>query len=371
MAASAALPPPDPEGWCADPVAAGFDPAALAEAARFAASRETAWPVDLRAKIEGGFFEPPPFNEIVGPVTPRGGPNGLVLAGGRLVARWGDTRRVDMTFSVAKSYLSLLAGIALGDGLIGSLDEPVGERVRDGGFESPQNRPATWRHLLQQSSEWEGALFGKPDSIDRNRAVGQDHSGRARNMERMLRPPGTHWEYNDIRVNRLSLALLHLFGRPLPEVFAERITAPIGASATWRWKGYRNSAVTIGGRQMISVPGGGHWGGGVFIHAEDQARIALLAARDGCWGERRLLPEGWMTETTTPCGLNPSYGLLWWLNTGRTNYPAASPATFFALGTGGNISLIEPAHDIVIVTRWIDGTAMDELIARVIAARNA
>ena len=82
---------------------------------------------------------------------------------------WGDTEQVDFTFSAAKSYLSMLAGLAVMDGLIGDIDEPVGRTVHDGGFDSPQNRAITWRHLLQNTSEWEGTLFGKSDVIDRNR----------------------------------------------------------------------------------------------------------------------------------------------------------------------------------------------------------
>ena len=361
-------PIPSSNGTWPAPDPSGFDPAALADAIRFAEAHPTAWPVDLRAKIEGGFFEAAPDNAIIGPVEPRGAPNGLVLHRGRLVVRYGDTRRVDMTFSVAKSYLSLLAGIAHGDGLIPDLDEPVGARVRDGGFED-RNAAITWRHLLQQTSEWEGTLFGKSDRIDRNRALGQDNTGLPpRDTNRELQAPGTFWEYNDIRVNRLALALLRLFRRPLPEVFADRVMRPIGASSDWRWEGYGNSDVEVDGRTMRSVPGGGHWGGGVFIHAEDQARIALLAARDGVWGGRRLLPEGWMAASREPCPIARDYGFMWWLNTGRTRYPSASAEAFFALGTGGNISMIEPADDLVVVVRWIDGEALDGFVGRLRSA---
>ena len=197
-----------------------------------------------------------------GPIRPRGAPNGLILRGGSEVARWGDTRQVDFTFSVAKSYLSLLAGIAVADGLIADLDEPVGRTVDDGGFAGPHNGAITWRHLLQQTSEWEGTLFGKSDIIDRNRNLAVE--GKARKGDaRPLRPPGSFWEYNDVRVNRLALALLRRFRRPLPEVFAERIMQPIGASGDWSWHGYRTSMVEIDGRTICSVPGGSHWGGGV------------------------------------------------------------------------------------------------------------
>src|SRR5436853_585697 len=63
-----------------------------------------------------------PWCEIVGPVVPRGGPAGVILKGGRIVAEWGDTARTDMTFSVAKSYLGILSGLAVADGLIASID---------------------------------------------------------------------------------------------------------------------------------------------------------------------------------------------------------------------------------------------------------
>jgi CubicO group peptidase (beta-lactamase class C family) len=183
-----------------------------------------------------------------------------------------------------------------------------------------------------------------------------------------LQTPGTYWEYNDVRVNRASLALLQLFRRPLPEVFAESIMTPIGASANWEWQGYRNSTVEIDGKPMVSVPGGGHWGGGVFIHAEDQARIGLMMLAHGLWGERRILSEDWIARATTPCDINRSYGYFWWLNTDRGRYRNASPESFFASGAGGNSTWIDPATGIVAVMRWMDPTAMDAFIGHVMAA---
>ena len=350
---------------------AGFDPARLAAAVAFAQSHETPWRHDLQAQLEANTFEPPPDNEILGPTAPRGDPNGMLLRGGRIVATWGDTRRIDMTFSVAKSYLSILAGIAVMDGLITDLDEPVARTVRDGGFEGTHNGAITWRHLLQQTSEWEGTLFGKADQIDRYRSLATEFQGRpaARKGDaRPLQAPGTYWEYNDVRVNRLSLALLRRFGRALPEVFAERIMRPIGAPTDWRWEGYRTSFVEVGGRRVQSVSGGGHWGGGVFIHAEDQARIGLLMLGRGVWNGQRLLPEAWIDLSVAPCPIKPDYGLLWWLNTGRQYRPSASEKSFFALGAGGNLTWIDPAHDLVAVARWLDPAAINPWIGHVMAA---
>lgn len=345
----------------AAPEQAGCDKAALEEAVRFAEAREIPWPRDLRAHLESGYFEPAPFNEILGPIRPRGGPNGLISRHGAIVASWGDTRQVDFTFSVAKSYVSLLAGIACADGLISDLDEPVRRTVDDGGFEGRQNGAITWRQLLQLTSEWEGTLFGKPDTIDRGRNLKTEGRGR-KGEGRPLHPPGTYWEYNDIRVNRLALALLRRFGRFLPDVFAERIMNPIGASDTWCWHGYSTSSVMVGGRMIESVSGGSHWGGGLEIHAEDQLRIGLLMLNRGRWGDRRILPESWIAESLTPCALNSNYGLLWWLNNGGCRYASAPEGSFFASGAGGNITWIDPGSGIVAVARWMDPAAVDQFI---------
>jgi len=375
MTDTVTLPPPH-EGALphATPEAAGFDAAGLAAAVAFAPAHETPWRRDLQAQLEANTFEPPPDNEILGRTAPRGDPNGMLLRGGAVVARWGNTRCIDMTFSVAKSYLSILAGIAVMDGLITDLDEPVGRSVQDGGFEGSHNGAITWRHLLQQTSEWEGSLFGKADQIDRYRSLATEFQGepaKRKGGARPLQAPGSYWEYNDVRVNRLSLALLRRFERALPEVFAERIMRPIGASADWQWEGYRTSFVEVGGRSVQSVSGGGHWGGGVFIDAEDQARIGLLMLRRGVWNGQRLLPESWIDLSVTPCSIKSDYGLLWWLNTGRQYRPSASEASYFALGAGGNVTWIDPAHDIVAVARWLDPAAIEPWIGCVMAALKA
>src|SRR5204862_7044640 len=102
----------------------------------------------------------------------------------------------------------------------------------------------TWRHLLQQTSEWQGTLWDKPDSIDHNRDVGKSELGHAqKGTPRPMRAPGTLWEYNDVRVNRLSLALLPVFREPLDAVLRREGMDPIGASTAWGWQPYANSWV--------------------------------------------------------------------------------------------------------------------------------
>ncbi|WP_435063691.1 serine hydrolase domain-containing protein [Halobaculum sp. EA56] len=274
----------------------------------------------------------------------RGAPNGLILRKGHVVAEWGDTRRVDLTFSVTKSVLATVAGLALDRGLIDDVHDPVHEYVDDGGFESPHNRRITWHHLLQGTSEWRGELFGKPDRADRREGEDRD-----------LRDPGTFWEYNDVRVNRLSLSLLRVWEKPLPAVFRDEVMDPVGASDTWQWHGYDNSDVTVAGERITSVSGGGHWGGGLWIDSRDLARFGHLHLNRGRWRDRRILSSEWVDAATTPCDIKPEYGYLWWLNTDGILWPDVSHDSFAALGHGSNIVWIHPEHDIVAVVRWFSG----------------
>ncbi|CAN7719933.1 serine hydrolase [Bosea sp. LjRoot9] len=367
-------PSSDGDAWdTLSPAQAGLDASGLAAAVDFAKAHESSWPRSLYYP-DGRYVglvewnESGPWSEIVGPVRERGGPAGLIVKGGRIVAEWGDTARTDMTFSIAKSYIAILAGLAAADGLIGDVDEPVAKTVAGPWFESVHNRAITWRHLLQQSSEWQGEIFGKSDQVDHNRQIGPGADNSRKGEKRLLQPPGSYYEYNDVRVNLLAYCLLQRFRRPLPEVLRERIMDPVGASQDWRWQGYDNAFVEIDGRQVQSVPGGGHWGGGLFIGARDHARVGLLVARGGVWGGRELLSPAWIEAMLTPSPTLANYGYLWWLNRGAAAKPGVPATAVFALGAGVNAIWLDPAQDLVAVLRWIDKTALDGFVDRLIAA---
>ncbi len=350
------------------PAESGFDAGALAEAVGFAEANEMPWSRDLSEQLGQGEFEPPPWNEVLGPVFPRGGPAGVVLRDGRLAAEWGDPRRADQTFSVAKSYLAVLAGVALRDGLIASVDAPLRETALDDGYEAPQNRAITWRHLLQQTSEWQGTLWDKPDLVDRNREVGTRADNTRKGQPRGLQAPGSYWEYNDVRVNRLSLSLTQVFRRPLDAVLRDEIMAPLGGSDDWAWHAYRNAWFEIDGERLPSVPGGTHWGGGLRIAAHDQALLGELVRRRGLWRGRRILPEAYLDEMLAPCPIAPDYGFLWWLNTGGALYPSAPATSVYAVGAGGNLIWVDRDLGLTVVARWLDDAAADGFMARILAA---
>jgi CubicO group peptidase (beta-lactamase class C family) len=338
------------------------------DAIAFARAHEIAWPRDPAADpAHWGVHhaDPPPFNRLRGPVHARGPVSGVINVRGQEVAAWGEPDRADQTYSVAKTYLALLAAIAHARGLLDPR-ERVSDRLPGIGFDSEHNRKITWEHLLTQTSEWQGECFGMPDQVEHNRVVPHDPKppeGK-KGEKRALREPGTYWEYNDVRINQLALALLHLFKRPLPELFLETVLRPIGGGNGFRWEGYDDAWVEIDGRRMQSVPGGTHWGGGVSVSARDQARIGQLLLDGG----RGIIPTDWIKKMQVPNAIAPFYGLPTWLNNGERMFADASRTSWFMFGAGGNAVWIDPENDAVVVWRWLDGAHAPGFVRRLAQA---
>ena len=362
--ASAYYPGPNTQWERRAPAAVGMDARLLDSAIAFAKASESPEPHDLEQSHYLSWGREP-HNEPIGPFAPRGPVTGVIVRNGYIVAEWGEPARVDMTFSVTKSFLSTTVGLAYDRGLIRDVNDTVAQYVPSGEFDSEHNRLITWDHLLRQTSDWEGTLWGKPDWADRPPA----NQPLAEYVARRHNAPGTSYKYNDVRVNLLAYATLQVWRRPLPQVLREYVMDPIGASNTWRWFGYENSWVTLDGERMQSVSGGGHWGGGMFISALDQARFGLLTLRRGKWKDRQILSEKWVSLALTPTPVQPGYGFMnWFLNTERRMLPSAPANSFCHQGAGVNVICVFPDQDLVLVARWIRNDAVDGLVQRVLAS---
>jgi hypothetical protein len=368
--------PPPGEWRIQAPADVGVDKAKLDDAIAFAIAHENPESKDLAVTIPNQFRSEAPYNTLIGPTQPRGAANGLIIRRGSIIAEWGDTARSDMAFSVTKTFLSTVVGVAFDRGQIRSVtDRVAGYLPKDVDlFNSPHNAVITWEHLLRQTSDWSGTLWGKPDWADRpprNQTVSQW-------QQRELHEPGTVYKYNDTRINVLALAALHVLKRPLPEVLDQAVMAPIGASSSWHWEAYDNAWVEIEGKRMKSVTGGGHFGGGMFINAHDMARFGYLFLRHGNWNGRQLISQRWIDMAKSPGPANNGYGFCnWFLNSpskasdgmAGLPFPSAPRSSVTFQGNGVNVIYLDWDNDLLMVVRWIDSNRnLDQFIGKVIAA---
>jgi CubicO group peptidase (beta-lactamase class C family) len=346
------------------PEEAGMNAAAVNEAVQLAIAADTPGPHDMTQFLTNSFGKEP-FFSLIGPVKDRGPASGLITRHGYIVAEWGDPNRADITNSVTKTFLTTVVGLAVQRGLI----KDVNDYARDympphvDLFDAPHNQKIKWDHLLRQTSDWQGTLWDRPDWADRPVGATLEEQ-----KNRKLWEPGTHFKYNDVRVNVMALAALQVWRRPLPDVLREEVMNPIGASSTWRWYGYENSWVDLDGHKVQSVSGGGHWGGGMFINSYDMARFGYLFLRNGKWKDRSIVSEKWIQMARTPGSDNQTYGYAnWYLNTDRKPLPSAPATAVRFVGNGSNIIYIDWENDIVAVFRWIrNDKALDQVVGKLI-----
>lgn len=362
---------PPRDGWARCEPQCRMDAAAVAEAVREVQKNENPLPRDQAvawAQTFGG--REPHFGGLLGPMAVRGPMTGVVIHHGKVQAAFGEPERVDMSHSITKSFLTAVVGLAVQDGRIASVDEPVvrsmPREVQEAYFASPKNAAITWTHLLQQTSDWEGTLWGRPDWADRPVGATPDDWPKVPRV-----PAGTVHEYNDVRINLLALVSLQVLRRPLPEVLRDQLMEPMQASPNWRWHGYSNSWVELDGQRMQSVSGGGHWGGGLFLSAWDMARFGYLQLNQGRWAGRQLLDAAWLRAAATPSGPNPGVGFAnFYLNTERKALPSAPASAVIHRGNGQNVIYVDRENDLVVVLRWVkDDAAIDAFIGRLLAAR--
>ena len=277
------------------------------------------------------------FGSLLGSVpNKRAKTNGVVIYKGYVVAEFGDTTWVDPTYSVAKSMMATVAGIAVRDGRSATSTSRSAASSRT----AATTRRATPRSPGRCTCSRRPS--GKATCAARRPTSSATRLRRGRAQAARAAAPGSYYEYNDVRINRSALSLLRTFNKPVPEVFREQVMDVIGASNTWKWVPYHNSYVEVDGKQVASVSGGTRWGGGMWINSWDMARFGYLWLRGGKWGEQAdpaaRLREGGLG----PSAHGPDYGYLWWLNTKGKNYPGLPANVYGARGAGSNTMSSRP-----------------------------
>ena len=365
------------------PISLSVDSNLINEAIQYALTHETKFPKNLML-TQAMQFGKEPFSDPIGPMASRGPAAGIIVYKGYIIAEWGNLFSVEMVNSVTKSMLSTVVGLAVEKGLIRSIEDKVSNYIPPielanttpsidhnpitqtsfiYPFETEHNKKINWEHLLRQTSDWEGVLWGKPDWADRPSDKSEEWTTRKR-FE-----PGTVYKYNDTRVNALALAATTVWRKPLPEVLREQVMQPIGASNTWAWTGYKNAWIILDGKMIQSVSGGGHFGGGLFINAYDMARFGLLTLRKGNWNGKQIISENWIKKSTMPTSANTGYGFMnYFLNTDKKMYPSAPASSYAHIGNGTNAIYVDQENDLVAVIKWMDDKSIDGFLKLVLTA---
>lgn len=231
-----------------------------------------------------------------------------------------------VSYSIAKSVTSMLVGAAIADGYIGSVDEPVTDylpRLRGSAYEG-----TTIRHLLQMAS---GVAWNE-DYTDADSDVGRAGAANGMVLFDYLgglpreAEPGELFNYNTGETNLVGSLLRAAIGNNASTYLAAKI-----------WRPFMEHPATWSITENVET-------GGCCIHAtlRDYARIGMFALRGGVLPDgTRVLPEGWMLESTTPSAGSPRYGYLWWLR---------DEGAYSAVGIFGQMIWIDPKADVVIVT---------------------
>jgi CubicO group peptidase (beta-lactamase class C family) len=256
--------------------------------------------------------------------------------------------RLTQSQSMHKSLMGLFIGIAIADGRIASVDDPVGRYLAE--WRDDPRGGITLRQLLQMSSGLAQYRFTVNPFTDDNRWLNSGRSG-----EVILRTPAAGWEpgsrydYNNINSELLGMVLERVYGTRYSALLREKLWLPMGGERA------RVHTDSPGGRAYTSCC--------LAAPAMDWVRVGMLLLGRGEVHGQRIVPAAWITEMTTPSPAAAHYGLQVWLGYGDPAVPkdnagssgAIAPGpflardTFMTWGRGQQHVFVVPSRDLVIV----------------------
>jgi CubicO group peptidase (beta-lactamase class C family) len=248
-----------------------------------------------------------------------------------------DQRSVNTSFSMAKSFASALVGLAIDEGYIKSIDEPITNYLPELLKKDKRFKSITIRHLLTMSSGIkyeEGATLPWSEAADDTKTYySTDLRELALNCQ-IEGTPGQYFEYNNYNPLLVGMILEQATGTHVSRYLQEKLWKPMGMEADGSWS---LDSKEDGFEKMES---------GVNARARDFARFGMLFAKEGNWRGKQLISRVWVEESTRPdTSADPSrdYQYFWWVNTpnGKNH--------FSAQGNYGQYIYVAPETDLVIV----------------------
>lgn len=207
--------------------------------------------------------------------------------------------QVVYSFSMHKSIVALLLGIAIDEGLIGSIDDPLAKYLPE--WQGDPRERITLRHALQMNSGFEPMSFpANPFSKHVKRQIGTNLAATALSF-RLQDEPGSVFSYNGVNPTLLVMVLEQATGRRYADYLSEKLWRPLGNEDASVW---------------LDRPGGLARGAtSLYAKPMDWLRIGEMLLNKGRANGRQVIPEDWLAALTTPSPTNPRYGLLTWIGT--------------------------------------------------------
>jgi CubicO group peptidase (beta-lactamase class C family) len=283
----------------------------------------------------------------------------LLVAGGKVIWEYGDTKIASNVHSIRKSIASLLYGIAGDRGRVPFDRTPAELGIDDEGGLSPTEKTATVRNLLSaRSCIYHQAAYETKEQLERR-------------PERYSCRPGERWFYNNWDFNALGSIFQALTNKTLFDAFDSELAGPL------QLEHFKKAEHTQFHKEDVSR----HPAYLFRLSALDLARIGLLVARGGDWCGKRIVSKRWIDESTTKMSdtnRGSSYGYLWWVGEdGKQFGTQFNGKTFSARGSRGQFMVVNPADDLIIVHRVdtdekgtrVKSREFEGLLAAIMAAR--
>jgi CubicO group peptidase (beta-lactamase class C family) len=261
-----------------------------------------------------------------------------------------------LSMSVAKSVVSVLFGIAMDEGLIRSVDDPVTRYLPSLGTSG--YRDATLQDVLRMATGVDfDEEYGNADSdiaaLARANRTGEPSFVEYAATLPTENPPGSLFRYQSVNTQVLGLVVEEVTRMPLARYAEEKLWTKIGT---------QNEAFIITGERQVSTCAYSC----LYASLRDYARFGLMAMRGGELGGTRVVSSDWIRASSTPApfaepradgvgGCRRGYGYQWWI-------PCADPGVFQAIGINGQSIWVDPAHRVVIAqfSAWPQAGASPE-----------
>ncbi|AGI69372.1 putative beta-lactamase [Octadecabacter antarcticus 307] len=246
-----------------------------------------------------------------------------------------------ISWSMAKSFLSVLLGILHEDGTIPGLDAPVIQYVPS--LAGSAYESASIRNVMQMST---GVTFDETyldfwsdiNKMGRVLALGQSMDSFAEGLDETFVEPGTEWKYVSIDTHILGMVIRGATGRSIPDLLTQKVITPLGPTVTPYY-------VTDGHGVAFVL-------GGLNLTTHDYALFGHMIANGGIAYGTRIVSEGWIDESTAPSANTAvgdyGYGYQWWIPDG------ADAGQFMARGIYGQYIYIDRERGVVIAVNAAD-----------------